>query len=151
MALIHRILVATDFSDSARGALDHGGTLAAQLGVPLVLLHVYVNPVVVAPDGYMMATLEDPAAMRGQLEAALARLRSRARELGARSVEVALGEGTPWSEIIRIARERQCDLIVMGTHGHSGLSHFLLGSVAEKVVRKAEVPVLIVRSTEAAR
>jgi nucleotide-binding universal stress UspA family protein len=57
-------------------------------------------------------------------------------------------EGTPFSEIVRFAKEQQIDLIIMGTHGHTGLTHMLLGSVTEKVVRKAPCPVLTVRHPE---
>lgn len=56
--------------------------------------------------------------------------------------------GTPYKEIIKVAREREVDLIVIATHGHSGLNHFLLGSTAERVVRLAPCPVLVVRQEE---
>ena len=59
-----------------------------------------------------------------------------------------VGEGTPFEEIVRFAREKDIDLIVMGTHGHTGLAHLFLGSVAEKVVRRAPCPVLTVRHPE---
>jgi nucleotide-binding universal stress UspA family protein len=57
-------------------------------------------------------------------------------------------EGTPFYEIVRYAKEQNIDLIIMGTHGHTGLTHMLLGSVTEKVVRKAPCPVLTVRHPE---
>lgn len=59
-----------------------------------------------------------------------------------------VAEGTPFEEIVRFARDKDIDLIVMGTHGHTGLAHLFLGSVAEKVVRRAPCPVLTVRHPE---
>ena len=64
------------------------------------------------------------------------------------SVHPEVREGTPFAEIVRCARDKDIDLIVMGTHGHTGLAHMLLGSVTEKVVRKAPCPVLTVRHPE---
>ena len=59
-----------------------------------------------------------------------------------------VAEGLPFTEILRVAREKDIDLIVMGTHGHTGLAHVFLGSVADKVVRRAPCPVLTVRHPE---
>jgi nucleotide-binding universal stress UspA family protein len=64
------------------------------------------------------------------------------------TVQPEVGEGVPAEEIIRVARERDVDLIVMGTHGHTGLAHVLLGSICDKVVRRAPCPVLTVRHPE---
>jgi universal stress protein A len=68
----------------------------------------------------------------------------RARQLGVRQLETRLVEGVAWSEILAATKATGCDLIVMGTHGRGAITHLLLGSVAEKVVRKAECPVLTV-------
>ena len=72
-----------------------------------------------------------------------------AQRLGARRVVSAKVEGVPLVEIVRFARETNSSLIVMGTHGHTGVKHALIGSVAEKVVRSADCPVLTIRPSEA--
>jgi len=144
MALFHKIVVPTDFSDGARRALEYGAGLAATYTVPLVLLHVYASPAVPVPDGFILATPAELAKMLAQVETGLVELRRVAHDLGVGNVETAVVEGRAWHEIVHFAKDRGCDLIVMGTHGRGGLSHFLLGSTAEKVVRKAEVPVLTV-------
>jgi nucleotide-binding universal stress UspA family protein len=144
MPLINRILVPTDFSETASRALEYGAELAARFGVPLLLLHVYANPVVPVPDGFVVMPAVDLAAMMNQLEKGLGDVRLRAQALGVRQVDTVMVEGTAWSEISRVAKDRNCDLIVLGTHGRGGLAHLLLGSVAEKVVRNAECPVLTV-------
>jgi nucleotide-binding universal stress UspA family protein len=145
MSPAKRILVATDFSDNARPALDYAATLSNALGAALVLAHVYTIPAVPTPDGVFISPVDEPK-LRSDLEAALTALKRRAIELGAAPVEIALAEGTPWLELVRLAKERSCDMIVMGTHGRGLVAHFLLGSVAERVVRKAHCPVLTVRS-----
>jgi universal stress protein A len=146
MALINKILIATDFSETANRALDYGAELAARSNVPVLLLHVYSNPVVPVPDGFVMMTPVDVAAMLNQLEKGLAEQRQRAQALGVRQVDTVMTEGAPTSEIVRIATDHHCDLIVLGTHGRSGLAHLLLGSTAEKVLRSAPCPVLTVNA-----
>jgi nucleotide-binding universal stress UspA family protein len=77
----------------------------------------------------------------------LARWKGEAEQLGARRVSTVLATGAPWHEIVEIARrDPAIDLIVMGTHGYTGLKHVLMGSVAEKVVRHAPCPVLAARA-----
>jgi nucleotide-binding universal stress UspA family protein len=150
MQLIHKVLVPTDFSDCADRALDHAIELCRAFSTPLVIAHVYVPPRVIVPDGYVTPLVEEPL-VRAEIEAGLGRLAARARERGVAKAEVILGEGVAWREVIRLAKENECDLIVMGTHGRGAIGHLLLGSVAEKVIRKAECPVLTVgpRSLEA--
>jgi nucleotide-binding universal stress UspA family protein len=146
MALIHKILVATDFSPAADAALHHGIDLARTFGAPLVLAHVYAPPVLAVPDGVIMVTAFDLADLLIRLQAGLDAAARRARDAGVAAVETALVEGTPWHEIVATADARQCDLIALGTHGRGVLANALLGSVAEKVVRKAHCPVLTVHA-----
>jgi nucleotide-binding universal stress UspA family protein len=144
MPQVHKILVATDFSAHAERALDYAAELAAAYDAPLVLLHVYANPIMALPDGYVMMTVPNLADLVSGLHDGLRRVEARARQLGVREIETRLVEGVAWSEIIAAAKATGCDLIVMGTHGRGAITHLLLGSVAEKVVRKAECPVLTV-------
>jgi nucleotide-binding universal stress UspA family protein len=142
MLQITRILVPTDFSAHSRQALKYACAIAERFSSELHLLNV-VQPLALStpyvgalPDELMYPV---PAA-RQELD----KLEAPGLEQAA-SVERAVRTGTPFVEIVRYAREKNIDLIVMGTHGHGGLVHALLGSVAEKVVRKAGCPVLTVR------
>jgi len=144
MALIHKILVATDFSEPANHAIDYGAELAVKLSAPILLVHVYTLPLLAVPDGFVPLNVPDVATAMAQLQDGLGKARDRARAQGAVSVETRLVEGVPWHEIVETAKTQGCDLIVMGTQGLGGVAHFLVGSVAEKVVRKAACPVLAV-------
>ena len=144
MALIHRILVPTDFSDGARHALDYAVEQARAFAASLVLAHAHTPPMIYAPEGVMLTPLWDEPELRAQLADSLAKLAAEVRERGIAEVSTQLLDGTPWQEIVRAAAEDKCDLIVMGTHGRGGLKHLFLGSVAERVVRKAPCPVLTV-------
>ena len=146
MPAIHKILVPTDFSTHADAAIDYAADLAVSYRAPLVLVHVYANPVMTIPDGYVLMTAPDLADLVSQLHAGLRTAELRARERGVTDVETRLVEGVAWHEIVETAKTQSCDLIVVGTHGRSAVSHLLLGSVAEKVVRKAACPVLAVRT-----
>lgn len=144
MTLFHRILVPTDFSECAGHALEYAAELSVKLAAPLLIAHIYQPPVVYTPEGYVWATLPSEAQVRDDLMIALGRQAAAARARGARDVETTVATGGAWHEIVKLAEDRGCDLVVMGTHGHSGIKHALLGSVAEKVVRKATCPVLTV-------
>ena len=145
---ISRILVATDFSAASDLAIDYARALATQFGASVHLVHVVEDPFVTGtlhPEVYiasipgMRATLIDDAAAR------VARLKPIFDAHGV-SVTSEVMVGTPASAICDAAVGRRCDLIVMGTHGRSGMAHLLLGSVAEKVIRQASCPVLTLRA-----
>ena len=131
-----RFLVPTDFSPDADGALCYAITLGMPLHAHLILLHVRDE-----------AKL-NPWAYSGGAEAAtrasLQKLLQPVEDAGL-SGEVALVHGVPWQEIIDTAHKHKATLIVMGTHGRTGLRHLLLGSVAEHVARHASCPVLVCR------
>lgn len=135
------ILCPTDFSDCARAALHLAGSLANVHHARLVLLHVI--DVQYGPHGYggVMVEVRPPDYPRQMFEA----LRQLTTPYPEVQVEYLLAEGQPGEEVVRIAREKGCDLIVMGTHGRTGLAHLFLGSVAEEVLRQAPCPVLTVR------
>jgi nucleotide-binding universal stress UspA family protein len=143
MKVFEHILVATDFSESSTAAVDMAVALATSFNAELTLLHAW--EISVYP--YMEYVLGPPDLMR-DVEAAAARaLEESLQTLKRRApwAKSALRVGTPWRQILDAQRALRADLIVMGTHGRRGINHALLGSVAEKVVRFSEVPVLTVR------
>jgi nucleotide-binding universal stress UspA family protein len=144
MALITRILVPTDFSEYAHRALEYAAAMSDRFDAAVVLVHIYASPVIPVPDGYVIVSPTDLVDMRARLTDGLDKEKARALAMGARRIETGLIDGTPWEQIVKAATDRACDLIVMGTHGRSGLSHLIIGSVAEKVVRKAACAVLTV-------
>ena len=142
MIKLERILVPTDFSDCAKQAVDYGSELAKRFGAELHLLHV-VQPIAMAYV-YGAAIPEEVLHPEEPAEKELNEVEIPDVEHISR-VERSIQSGTPFVEIVRCAKQNKMDLIVIGTHGHTGLNHMLLGSVAEKVVRKASCPVLTVR------
>jgi nucleotide-binding universal stress UspA family protein len=138
-----RILLPTDGSDAGNRAVDQALGLAAETGATVHLLFV-LEDIPYAPE-MMDDTVE--AQLREIGEAAIEEIRGSADEAGVEVVE-ALRDGAPHSAILEYAADTGADLIVMGTHGRSGLDRYLLGSVTERVVRTADVPVLTVRMTE---
>jgi nucleotide-binding universal stress UspA family protein len=138
---ISRILVATDFSPQAAVALEWAHELSRALQAKLVLFHVI--------DVFSLAELScrgvggDPLLPILHKEAT-AKLQE--WQVSAPGAEVVVRDGSPRPSIVDAAAELQCQLIVMGTHGRSGLAHLLLGSVAEYVVSHSKIPVLTVRS-----
>jgi nucleotide-binding universal stress UspA family protein len=146
---LHRILVPTDFSKSSANALTYGSAFADKFGAELYLLHVVQDLALFVPEAIMLAPPMVPP-VEQFVAAARAALDRAVRDLATANVRIIpeVAEGTAFEEIIRFAREKNIDLIVMGTHGHTGLKHLFLGSVAEKVVRRAPCPVLTVRHPE---
>ena len=136
---ISRILVATDFSPQAGMALKWARRLADQFGARIVLLHV-VDVCALGAAGF---ALVGPGALPAMLTEAQREMQ-RWQEM-VPDAEVLIREGEPRPLIVDAALELKCQLIVMGTHGRSGLAHLLMGSVAEYVVRYSRVPVLTVR------
>ena len=114
----------------------------------LTIMHAYVIPSYPLPEGYVLASSETVAEILTKTQQAMNEARSRALAAGVTQVDIVMSEGAPFSEIIRAAREHDSDLIVIATHGRTGIKHALLGSVTEKVVRKAPCAVLTVRDPE---
>jgi nucleotide-binding universal stress UspA family protein len=130
------------------GHEDREHPLAAQFRARLTLLNVYQIPGYALPEGVVIATPDVLTELVDSVEKELNRWAEMARERGARDVHVQTEMGTPHTEIDRVAKEGRHDLIVIGTHGRTGLKHVLLGSVAERVVRTAPCPVLTVRARD---
>jgi nucleotide-binding universal stress UspA family protein len=149
MLALKTVLVPTDFSDASESALRYGKAMAEAFGASLhvvhvmedLLAHAWAAEVYVSSMPQLRDEIEKES--RQRLETVLGegeRARFRA--------ETALLAGNPFLEIIRYAKAHDVDLIVMGTHGRGPIAHMLLGSVAEKVVRKSPCPVLTVREAQ---
>lgn len=134
-----RIVCPVDFSDSSEAALDLASKLARENGAKLLIVHVEEN-----------AALAHPG-MFGGLPPVTWPQRQRLNEVLPTATEVLFEQdmliGDPATEIVEFADKKDADLIVMGTHGNSGMLRMLLGSVAEGVVRKSKVPVLTLKAT----
>jgi nucleotide-binding universal stress UspA family protein len=149
MIKLRKILYPTDFSESSLEALKYAVSFARDYKARLVLMHV-VNEQIFS-EGLSLPRLEAPEAL-GQEMAAEAGRQMRmlipTGELAGLDVEHVILRGMPFLEIIRYAKANAVDLIVIGTHGRSGMEHIIFGSTAEKVVRKAPCPVLSVRPAQ---
>jgi nucleotide-binding universal stress UspA family protein len=146
MKTMRTIFYATDFSEASERALDEAVGLAQQFGAQIWIVHV-IEPVhyvtgeeFAAADLY--ARLEE--ATERNAATSMEKLIARLANLGVKA-ETLLLKGTPAEQIVNAAKERNADLIVIGTHGRTGLSKLFMGSVAGKVVSAAECPVLTVR------
>jgi nucleotide-binding universal stress UspA family protein len=141
-----RIFCPVDFSDASRAAMEIAADLAKRFGGELALLHAYPVPGYTFPDGSVVASPRMMQELADQAKRHLDEWRAEAEKLvGAPRVTSETAIGEPASEIIELAKERGADLVVMGTHGRTGLEHALMGSIAERVVRRAHCPVLTVR------
>ena len=141
--MYEKILLPTDGSDAGNPAVEEAIGLARETGAALHVLFV-VEDIPYAPE---MMDDRVEAQLRAVGEEALETIRTRADEAGVEIV-ADMREGAPHTSIIDYIEETDCDLVVMGTHGRSGLDRYLLGSVTERVVRTAPVPVLTVRRSE---
>ena len=140
-----RILVPIDFSESSKKALGSSITLAKTFQAELVLMYVVETAVYPADFGFGQVTvpgIEREMTERGEAE--LGKL-VKSQIAGAVPSRTLVCTGKPFLEIIKVAEEEKVDLIVIATHGHTGVEHILFGSNAEKVVRKAPCDVLVVR------
>jgi nucleotide-binding universal stress UspA family protein len=148
---VRSILLPTDFSECARHAVPVAAEFARLLGARVVCLHV-VEPVVQPAVGWTPLAEPLPSAELGeQLEETAARdlpAFSRSEEFEGLEVEDVIARGEPAAEIVRAAEERGAGLIVISSHGRTGLGRILFGSTAESVVRHARCPVLVVKPPE---
>ena len=143
---IERILVPTDFSEAGKWAIKYAIAIADQFGASVDLLHVIEMPPLTSfKTDKQKEELRDN--MHTHAEEQMDLLQNECDGFSF-PVDKYLVEGFPFVEIIRHAKEKNSDMIIMGTHGQSALSQMLMGSVAEKTVRKAPCPVLTVRHPE---
>jgi universal stress protein A len=143
---LKKILVPVDFSDCSRKALQYAIPFAKQFGASITLLHVVqINFV-----GGEFGSIDYPL-LENELKEGRAKLLDRLLQEEIRNdipADASMRIGQPLSEIIKAAKELEIDLIIISTHGHTGLKHVFLGSTAESVVRYAPCPVLTVREHE---
>jgi universal stress protein A len=145
-----KILVPIDFSELTPQVLHTAADLCRRCEAPATLVHVWDPELFTVPNIYR---LYDPTQIPGwhnRLMEQLERARHDMQAHGALQIDVALVEGQPYREIVRFAHDNAFDLIVIGTHGRTGLAHSLLGSVAEKVVRLSDCAVLTVHKGDRA-
>ena len=145
MITLKKILVPTDFSEHSNKAALYGAELARKFRAELHLMHsIEMTPLMYGEGAYIAPETEAEveAAATLQLEKQLA------DSVGDLTIVRKIEHGHPFVETIRYAKENDIGLIVLGTHGRGAIAHMLLGSVAEKVVRKAPCPVLTVRDKE---
>jgi nucleotide-binding universal stress UspA family protein len=144
MISLKTILVPSDFSECSEEALRYGLELARRFDAQVHLLHVVQDPVTQpwAAEGFSVPLFEVVEEWQKQ---AVLRLQAAVPDADRARVTVVSVVATPYAEILDYARAHHADLIVMGTHGRGGVSHMLLGSIAERIVRRAPCPVLTVR------
>lgn len=140
MLRIQTILHPTDFSPFAEYAFHLACSLAHDHGGRIIVLHVAEPPLIAPGETMIHMPRTDPWA---GIEQELRRIQAPDPKI---PVAHRLEEGKPADAILHVAKQSKCDLIVMGTHGRTGLAHLLTGSVAEQVVRKATCPVLVVKT-----
>jgi nucleotide-binding universal stress UspA family protein len=142
-AQIRRIIVGTDFSEGSDAALKRALELAAVFDASVDMVHVVQPGLVYAPTGLLATGLPEAPELYAQIDEALS-----ARAAQAAAVKVACQTnsltGFPPHELAEHARKTGADLIVVGTHGRTGIKHAVLGSVAERVVQRSPCPVLVV-------
>jgi nucleotide-binding universal stress UspA family protein len=140
--LFEHILVPTDFGEPAEHALELALKLAKRCNATVTLLHVYAIPSVSYDTVVAWPSEELARAAQDAMDAALARTKERYAHC-----QAIVHPGNPWERILTVAKDCGADLIIMGTHGRTGVPRLVLGSVTEKVVRLSPVPVLTVSAT----
>ncbi|NUN08094.1 MAG: universal stress protein [Ignavibacteriaceae bacterium] len=144
-SLFHHILVPIDFSDYSKAALRFSVEVAQHCNAELVLIYV-VEPFIYPPD-FSMGQIALPAVNLELDKRAEEQLQKLAEsEIGGKvKVKTVVKSGTPFVEILDFAKTEDIDLIIISTHGHTGVEHLLFGSTTDKVVRKSPCPVLTLR------
>lgn len=143
MLEIRTVVCAVDFSEISEHALAYAVRLAEKFSAQLQVVHVCHPPTLLINDTDVILPPDFHEDYRAAMQQRMDALIGTYRDSGL-PIQGQLREGAPQDEIVAFARERGADLVVLGTHGHRGLTHLLLGSVAERVVRNAHIPVLTV-------
>lgn len=141
---LKNLIVPIDFSETSEKALQYAGPLAKQFKAKITLLHVMDSPMYPEEGEYLLVDEYE----------VFDRAKKRLAELALRAIapdflaEIIVRRGVPFDTIVAVAHERHADLIVTTTHGYTGLKHVAIGSTAERIVRHAPCPVLVVRDRE---
>ena len=142
----HRILVATDFTDASEPALKQAIRLARESDAELLITHAYQPPSVAQVESFSPGIYDEwDRTMRAYADDRLRPIVEDAKRQGARASGLLLA-GPPYEAINDAAREKAVDLVVVGTHGRTGVSRFFLGSVASRVISTAPCPVMTIRA-----
>jgi glycine betaine transporter len=141
---VQHILVPVDFSPYSDQAITYAMALAGKLQARVTLLHVIHEIPIGVGDMATALPYSYMQELEAEVQRSLEEQLKGVQRAGIRG-DIMVLHGVPFQTIVDVAREQQIDLIIMGTHGRTGLSHVLLGSVAEKVVRLAHCPVLVTR------
>ncbi len=142
-----KICCATDFSEASRIAMLEAAELARRFEAELELVHVHLPLPAVGTD-LLASGVDVEESAPAELENTLAMWREEAERLVGRPVRATLMTGEPGAELLRHAREREADLLVVGTHGRRGLRRLVLGSIAARIVREAPCAVVVGRRRE---
>lgn len=149
MPTLKRILVPVDFSPCSRAALEYAAFLSEQVGASIEVLHIWALPRYIGPDVALQAFGERWSTLAEYARASAAKemeeFLTPLQRQGSISIKGKIESGEPYSRILSLTKDHKFDLIVMGTHGRTGLGHVFLGSVAERVVRRSPCPVLTIR------
>lgn len=148
MPRINRIVVPIDFSDYSKEAFRYALDFARTFDASLLLIYV-VEPVVY-PSDFSFGQVALPSMDQELRDHSLEQLQKMIQNEVPEGIDATsmVRSGKPFVEIIKVAKETEADLIIIATHGHSGIEHVLFGSTAEKVVRKAPCAVLSIRSSD---
>jgi nucleotide-binding universal stress UspA family protein len=147
MSDIHEILVAVDFSEGSKAALSQAAFIGKRVGAQLHVMHVWDAPEFLPPHEKALEVAATPfrTTLKAEADRDLERFVKDAEASGVEVTHAFMESGVASSTIVAVAKRQKYDLIVLGTHGRTGVAHTLLGSVAERVVRNAPCPVLTVR------
>jgi nucleotide-binding universal stress UspA family protein len=140
-----KILAPYDFSAQSQHSLEVAADLARRYEAPITVVHVCDANWFSVPESYLLYKPTQLPQLLAGIEKKLEPVKHELLAASVMQVKTQVLQGTPYAEIVRLAKSDSYDLIVMGTHGRSGIAHALLGSVAERVVRKAHCPVLTIR------
>lgn len=146
-----KILCPVDFSDASRSALQVACELARRFEGEVTVFHAYPLPGYTLPEGTVLPATGMLQELAEQTDALLERWKAEALADGAPRVSTDKAVGEPAAEVVAFAEDGKFDVIVVGTHGRTGFAHMLLGSVAERVVRRAPMPVITVRPKDAGK